>query len=157
MVQCSCHQALGSSLVDQRVSFFALFELIYHVRCNSIKRWNYLSRSPTIWWHFQGKKVLSYEFFSAVVCTIMSSATLGYCWRGLSILLFSFINQVDFSCQKWAIFLCNKQNNTWLFSDIKISLLVFVLEFCGFPNCLDRGKCRKLLYAAQSNSGNCSV
>ena len=27
----------------------------------------------------------------------------------------------------------------------KISLLVFVLEFCGFPNCLDRGKCRKLL------------
>ena len=105
----------------------------------------------------KGKKVLSYEFFSAVVCTIMSSATLGYCWRGLSILLFSFINQVDFSCQKWAIFLCNKQNNTWLFSDIKISLLVFVLEFCGFPNCLDRGKCRKLLYAAQSNSGNCSV
>ena len=39
----------------------------------------------------------------------------------------------------------------------KISLLVFVLEFCGFANCLDRGKCRKLLYAAQSNLGNCSV
>ena len=145
--------------ISRPVSKFLLFFLNWSIMSGAI-----LSIAGTIYQGhrrvadiLKGKKVLSYEFFSAVVCTIMSSATLGYCWRGLSILLFSFINQVDFSCQKWAIFLCNKQNNTWLFSDIKISLLVFVLEFCGFPNCLDRGKCRKLLYAAQSNSGNCSV
>ena len=58
---------------------------------------------------------------------------------------FHLLIKSTFLVKNGLLCLCNKQNNTWLFSDIKISLLVFVLEFCGFPNCLDRGKCRKLL------------
>ena len=35
--------------------------------------------------------------------------------------------------------------------------LIFLLDFCGFPNCLDVGKGRKLPYAAYNDLGNSSV
>ena len=33
--------------------------------------------------------------------------------------------------------------------------LIFLLDFCGFPNCLDVGKGRKLPYAAYNDLGKC--
>ena len=40
--------------------------------------------------------------------------------QGLAILLFSFINKDNFSCQERAIIVLNdQQNNTWLLADMK--------------------------------------
>ena len=116
MVQCSCHQALGSSLVDQQVSFLLLF-LNWSIMSGAI-----LSIAGTI---YQGHRRFG-DISRWRKCFLMSFSALS-CAQSCPV---RHLDTADGDCRSFyfhllikstfgLLCLCNKQNNRWLFSDIK--------------------------------------
>ena len=87
-------------------------------------------------------------FYRLAPCLRVSANALhDYIW-GLSILLFSFINEVGFLVNKGLLFVYDKQNNTWLLVDME-----FLLS-CSIRH-LTRSLCSFVSYRFEHSKRNC--